>query len=112
MFDMFEASGIFPDSERWENMNPFMKWWLFEGWVAKQEREIERDRRNGIFVGSFYNPEAAQKMLKVDRPDFQSTEDDFERSVQEVRKNILEQENAGSRRKRRRRKRKVVRDAR
>jgi hypothetical protein len=108
MFEMFLATGHLPDSEVYENMNPFLKWWLFESWLAKHEQDLERDRMQAIFLGSFYNPEAAQKMIKRDHPDVKTTDD--EQAAQALHEQIVREEEAKARgRRKRRRKRKVVR---
>jgi hypothetical protein len=105
---MFLASGHFPNSEIYENMSPYLKLWLYESWVAKYEREAERDRMMAILIGSFYNPEAAQKMIKRDHPDVKTTDD--EQAAQDLHKQIVREEEAKIGRKgKRRRKRKVVR---
>ena len=104
LFEMFVTSGHFPDSEKFENMNPFLRVWLYESWVAKQKREMERDRRLAILIGSFHNPEAAQKMIKRDHPDVKATDDD--QVAQAIHEQILREETGG---RKRRRRRKVVR---
>lgn len=52
-----------------------------------------------ILTGSFSNPEAANKMIKDQNPDFASSDEDFEKSIQMV----VDSENAAALPKRRRR---------
>lgn len=84
-------------------MDPLMKLWLYEGWANKIHRELERDRYLGILIGSFTNPEAAQKMMK---PPIETTDDEFEQSwqmVEENRKKVQEVEKTDGKKRRRRR---------
>lgn len=78
---------------------------MFEHWLRDQEQEYESLRGQSILIGSFTNPEMAQKMIKVDNPDFASTDEDFEKSAQMVledRNKTIPQEQAPQRKRKRR----------
>jgi len=52
--------------------------------MSEQEYDYEISRGLAILVGSFTNPEAAQKMIKDENPDFASSDEDFKKSMQMV----------------------------
>jgi hypothetical protein len=91
-----------PDDPFYEHINPYLKIWLYECWIHKQEVEIKRMRDHALFIGSFSNPEAANKYYKLENPDFKST--DEEETAKMVRKQILEEEKQKSGKGRKRRK--------
>lgn len=95
-----------PDDPFYEHINPYLKVWLYESWLHDKELESEKLRNQAILIGSFFNPEAAQKMIKDERPDFESTNLDDTSAL--VREQIIEQERE-KRKGKRRKKRKVVR---
>ena len=94
-----------PDDPFYENINPYLKVWLYESWLHDKELESEKLRNQAILIGSFFNPEAAQKMIKIEHQDFEST--DLEETSSLVREQILEQEREKKTGKKRK-KRKVV----
>ncbi len=98
---LIDKFGILPDDPFYENINPYLKVWLYERWLHDKELELEQLRSLAILIGSFFNPEMAYKMSKSENPDFKST--DFEGATKAVREQILE-----SRGKKKRKKRKVV----
>jgi hypothetical protein len=102
---MMHEFRILPDDSFYERINPYLKVWLYESWLHDRELEIEKLKQHAILTGSFSNPEAANKMIKDENPDFKST--DFEETNKMVREKIIEQETekkTGNKRK----KRKVV----
>jgi hypothetical protein len=94
-----------PDDPFYENINPYLKVWLYESWLHDKELELEKLRDQAIFIGSFFNPEMAYKLMKNEEPDFQST--DIDESNRMVREKILEAERE-KRKNKKRKKRKVV----
>lgn len=94
--------GKSPDDLFYENINPYLKMWLYESWIHDQELESEKLRNQAILIGSFFNPEMAQKMLKIDNPDFQSS--NLDETTAFVRERILESEKQKSKKKRKKRK--------
>lgn len=99
---LIDKFGILPDDPFYENINPYLKVWLYERWLHSKELELEQLRSFAILVGSFFNPEMAYKMSKSENPDFKST--DFDAATKAVREQILD----ASRDKKKRKKRKVV----
>ena len=91
-----------PDDPFYETINPYLKVWLYESWLHERELESERLKNQAILIGSFFNPEMAQKMLKSENPDFQST--DIEETSNMVREKILEAEREKTRKGRKKRK--------
>ena len=89
----------------YENINPYLKVWLYESWLHDKELELEKLKDQAILIGSFFNPEMAYKMMKNEEPDFAST--DLDESNKMVREKILEAEREKKKRKKRK-KRKVV----
>lgn len=58
---------------------------MFEHWAQDQAEKMELGRMVSILVGSFINPEQAQKMIKADNPDFSSSDEDFMKSLELVK---------------------------
>jgi len=75
-----------PDDPLFEEMDPFIKLWLYEGWLNKEKRHHEALRHQAILIGSFTNPEMANKMVKRENPDHYSTDEEFEQSYEYVKK--------------------------
>lgn len=72
---------------------------MYEQWCYDREEEYNLLRSQSILIGSFSNPAAAQDMLKIDNPDYSSSDEDFEQSLKMIR----EQKPPSKKRKRRRR---------
>lgn len=93
-------------------MDPVEKLWWYEGWIDEEETKLKNYRAVAILIGSFYNNELAQRMVKDDNPDYVSSDDEFEQSTQMIRDFNMQQEQAAEEQQQtghRRRKRKVVR---
>lgn len=103
---MVDKFGILPDDPFYERINPYLKVWLYESWLHDKELESERLKQQAILIGSFFNPEMAQKMIKDERPDFQST--DLDETSTAVREKILEDIADKKRGRKKRKKRKVI----
>jgi hypothetical protein len=86
-----------PDDPFFETMNPFLRLWLYEGWIHDIELETEKLRSQSIFIGSFFNPEMAQKIIKADKPDFEAT--DSEETANKLHEQIVEQEQLSKKKK-------------
>lgn len=75
---------ILPDDKWFEEVDPLLKAYMFEQWLQDQIEAQELQRMNAILVGSFTNPEAARNMLKSDSPDFTSSDEDFQKSIEMI----------------------------
>lgn len=106
---MCELYGKEPDDDFFENMNPYKKLWLYESWAHKQEIEMEKEKNQAILIGSFYNPEMARKMVEREKPQIQSSDEDFEKSIQFVQDSVRQQEENQNKRVSRRKRRKIYR---
>lgn len=91
-----------PGDPFYDNINPYLKRYLFESWIYKQELEIKKLRSLGLFIGSFSNPEAANNLYKADNPDIEST--DSEELANKIHNQIIEEEKINSKRINRRKK--------
>lgn len=96
-----------PDDPFFEEMDPFIKLWLYEGWVHEVELGLENARAQAILTGSFSNPEAAHKMIKLENPDFSVSEEDFEKTL-EIIKTDAEQIKEHAKKSHRRKRREVL----
>lgn len=96
-----------PDDPIFDSMDPLLRLYMFEHFCFDQEREYELAKSQAILIGSFHNPEAAQQMLKADDPKYQSTDEDFEKSLQMVVEDKIKHEMAQTAQPKRRRRRKV-----
>lgn len=99
-----------PDSAFFEEMDPIKKQWLYESWVYSIEKDLEKWRMLGILIGSFTNPEAANKMMKQERPDYVSSDADFAKSIELAESMAQEIDKQKTQNKHRRQKRRVVKN--
>jgi len=58
-----------------------MKLWMYESWCEDQVEKNEFAKNYALFIGSFSNPELAQKYVREEKPTFQSSDEDFEEST-------------------------------
>ena len=94
-----------PNDEWFEKIDPVLKLWLYESWCKDLEEENEFARSYSILQGSFANPEMASRMIKSENPDFESSDEDFERASQQM---IEQNRSENQRLVRRRRRKKIV----
>ena len=66
------------------------------------ELEAEKLRNQAIFIGSFSNPEMAQKIIKSDKPDFEAT--DSEETAKNLHEEIVKTEQQSKRKKKKKHK--------
>lgn len=90
-----------PDDPFFEEMDTFTKLWFYEGWIHELELEFEKERAHAILIGSFTNPEQARSMIKKDKPDIVSSDEDFEKLSQEIHEQIVKEETGKKRKKKR-----------
>lgn len=57
---------------------------MYLSWIESNNEKLENERNNSILVGSFSNPEAAQRMLQ--KPTAAMTDEDFEKLGAEIDK--------------------------
>ena len=100
---MCKQHGKSLDSPWFDELDPVLKVYMYEHWCRDKEEEFELARSQSILIGSFTNPSAAQDMLKSENPDFASSDEDFERSVQMIKESKKNQV-----RKRKRQQRKII----
>jgi len=91
-----------PDDPFYENINPYLRVWLYESWIHDMELEAEKLRNQAIFIGSFSNPEMAQKIIKSDKPDFEAT--DSEETAKNLHEEIVKTEQQSKRKKKKKHK--------
>jgi hypothetical protein len=94
-----------PDDPWFEDMNPVLRMWLYESWNQDFVEKNDFAKNYSILVGSFYNPDMARKMLDDpgDTRSIKSTEDDFLKSLQIVKKEMKKDEQKSPHRRKRRR---------
>ena len=66
-------------------MDEYVWVWMYQSWIQDQEDQHKMFKDYSTFLGSFYNPEMAQQIVKDDEPDHSSDEEDFEKSIEMVR---------------------------
>ncbi len=118
MYHMCKMFNRLPSDSFFEEMDPIEKLWLYESWMHEIELEHELHQRTAILTGSFSNPQAAQDYVKQLNPDFALTDEEFDESLEMVRraqeKYIQEQAEIAipqtEIKKRRKQKRKLIRD--
>lgn len=95
MFYLCETYGKLPSDDFIVNMDPFTKLWLFYGWVEKNKNNSEVLKDQAILIGSFANPEAAQKMLGIGVTKVESSDQDFDTAFEYVKSHPLPPESNG-----------------
>jgi hypothetical protein len=93
---------ILPNDQFYENINAYLKVWLYESWLHDQELEAQKLRNQAIFIGSFSNLEMAQKIIQSDNPNATST--DWDETSNKIHKSIIEAEVDKTAKKRKKRK--------
>jgi hypothetical protein len=91
-----------PDDPFYEDINAYLKIWLYESWLHDQELEAQKLRNQAILIGSFSNLEMAQGMIRQENPNVQAT--DLDETSKKVREQILEANKVGKKKKRKKRK--------
>ena len=76
--------------------------WMQESWLQDLEEKHEFQRAYSILTGAFSNAEMAKRMIKMDNPDFQMSDEDLEKVSQEIVQKRKEAEQAKPKRRRRR----------
>ena len=62
-------------------MDPLIKIWMFENWMADLNETSELAKNHAYLVGSFTNPEAVKKILGEDGNSNKLSEEEFEAST-------------------------------
>lgn len=101
---MCQQRGKDLDDPWFDELAPLLRIMMFEHWCKDKEETFEMARSQSILIGSFTNPSAAKDMLKSENPDFASSDEDFEHSLQLIDES-KKQENQ---KKRKRQRRKVI----
>ncbi|HVI39752.1 MAG TPA: hypothetical protein VM577_03755 [Anaerovoracaceae bacterium] len=65
-------------------MDPVLKLWLYESWSKDLEEANEFTRSYTVLGGYFSNPELARKMVKQENPDFESSDEDFDKASKKM----------------------------
>lgn len=73
-----------PSDDWFDEMNPIEKRWIYESWIADQEEQHKFTRDYVVMSGFFTNPEMAKQLQKIDNPDYSSSDDDFDKSIQMI----------------------------
>jgi hypothetical protein len=96
-----------PDDPFFEEMDPVQKAWMFFSWAEDYGDEFKLLENQGYLIASFTNPEAVKKVLGAGAQKHMSTDEEFEKTSQEVFgkiKQINEEENSKASRRKKHRK--------
>lgn len=108
LYFLFKKTGKLPDDTYYDEIDPLLRLWLYESWIHEQQLELKRDRALGILIGSFTDPDAAQKMMKRENPDFVASEEEHDEAFKQIHESALKDRQQKGRRNSRRRHREVV----
>lgn len=75
-----------PDDPFIEDMNEYTWVWMYQSWLQDQKDLHKNYKDYALFLGSFFNWEAAQDIAKRDTPDYETTDEEMEESTNVVRK--------------------------
>lgn len=83
---------------------------MYESWIQDLREKNEFTRNYAILTGSFSNMELAKKMIAMDKPTFESSDEDFEATTRMIEEDVEREmaERKGMSRRRRRRRYGVV----
>lgn len=73
--------------------------WMYYQWDKDQEEEAKKMRNLAVLVGSFSNPALAQKMMKIDNPDYESDEELHQKTLEEMKGPLPEKKEIKKKRK-------------
>jgi len=85
-------------------MDPVKKMWMFHNWIADQTDDAELAKNHAYLIGSFWNPEAVQKLRGEGNTVHTSTDEEFDKSTEMVRKATLEAQKVSGKPKKKRKK--------
>lgn len=69
-------------------MDPVQRMWLYNNWIGDQNDEAELAKNHAYLLASFWNPEAV-KQIMGDSNVHESTEEEYEESLDIVRNQSL-----------------------
>lgn len=72
------------DDSWFDDLNPILRQIMYEHWSRDEELQYEMLKSQAILIGSFSNPLAAKAMVNSDSSKFESSDEDFEKSIQMV----------------------------
>lgn len=93
---------VLPDDPIIVNMDPVLKIWMFQNWLADQNDKGELAKNHAYLLGSFWNPEAVKQLMKEGNV-HESTDEEFDETskwVKEFNAQSIQME-GGRKRKRR-----------
>ena len=90
-----------------DEMDPVLRLWMFYNWIEDQNDDVELVKNHAYLLGSFWNPEAVQKLTGSGNTHL-STDEEFEASTKmieeekkaEEQKKVKESPNVKKRRRR------------
>lgn len=57
---------------------------MYQSWIQDQEDLHKLCKDYALFVGAFSNPKMAHDISKKDNPDFVSSEEDYQKSIESI----------------------------
>lgn len=67
-------------------MDVFQYLWLYESWLTDLEEQHEFAKNYSVLTGSAANPEWARSIMKSENPDFEMSDEEFDRVSDEILK--------------------------
>lgn len=96
-----------PDDPIIDDMDPVLRMWMFYNWIEDQNDDVELVKNHAYLLGSFWNPEAVQKLTGGGNT-HSSTDEEFEASTKiieeekKAKEQVKEKESSTTKRRRRR----------
>lgn len=75
-----------PDDPWFEDMDSAIWLWMYESWIQDQEQAHEFAESYAVLTGSAANQDWARRMMKAKNPDYESSDEDFDRVSNEILK--------------------------
>jgi len=78
-----------PDDPFITEMDPVLKIWLFNNWIADQNEEAELAKNHAYLLASFSHPEAVKELMGQGNV-HESSDEEYEESLNMVRNQSLD----------------------
>lgn len=95
-----------PDDPEIDAIDPVLKLYMYEHYIQDLQEKNEHAKHYSILIGSFANPEMAQKMLGTQGTQFKTSDAEFEKLSEQILQ--MEASDASKAKQQRKRKRKLV----
>ena len=77
--------GKYPNDPEFEEMDPFLKMFMYAQWIQDQNDKVEILKNHGYLIASFIDPQSVKKILGQDGTQYATTDEEFDESLRMVK---------------------------